>query len=60
MPYLIKKIGDHYKLLNLKTKIFVNIKFKTFQSARNAGVNFMKYRNEKPRVVGNKILRYIK
>lgn len=55
MPYLIKKIGNSFKLYNLTKKEFVNIKYKSKQTAVNAGKNFMKYRGEKPKLKGNKL-----
>ena len=56
MPYQIKKVGDRFQLYNLHNKAFVKVKYKTKQSAINAGKNFMRYRKEKPVVKGNKIV----
>jgi hypothetical protein len=57
MPYHIKKIGKKYKLYNINKKKFVNIEYKSKESAIRAGKNFMRYRGEKrPRLVGNKLL----
>jgi hypothetical protein len=56
MPYQVKKIGKIYKLYNMKKKVFVNINYKSKESALSAGKNFMRYRKEKPLVQGNKIL----
>jgi len=56
MPYQIKKINNHYKLYNIKSKKYVNVNYKTFESAKKAGMNFMRYRKEIPKMVGNKIL----
>jgi len=56
MPYQIKKVGKKYKLYNLHKKVFVNKEFNSRESAISAGKNYMKYRKEKPVLVGNKIL----
>tara|TARA_A100001201_G_scaffold135211_2_gene123336 strand:- start:847 stop:1026 length:180 start_codon:yes stop_codon:yes gene_type:complete len=56
MPYQVKKVGKKYKLYNLSKKSFVNKEFNTKESAISAGKNYMRYRNEKPIVKGNKIL----
>jgi hypothetical protein len=56
MPYQIKKINNVYKLWNIKKKIFVNINYKSKETAQKAGMNFMRYRKEKPYIKGNKIL----
>ena len=56
MPYQVKKVGKKYKLYNLSKKSFVNKEFNTKDSAISAGKNYMRYRNEKPIVKGNKIL----
>ena len=56
MPYQIKKINNVYKLWNIKKKIFVNINYKSKETAQKAGINFMRYRKEKPYIKGNKIL----
>ena len=55
MPYEVRKIKDKFKLYNLHKKKYVNVNYKTKQSALNAGKNFMKYRKEKPVVKGNMI-----
>ena len=46
MPYEVRKVKDKY----------VNVNYKSKDSALSAGKNFMKYRKEKPIVKGNKIL----
>ena len=56
MPYQIKKVGDTFQLWNLDKKVYVNKKYKTKESAGKAGMNFMRYRKEKPYIKGNKIL----
>ena len=56
MPYEVKKVGKNYKLYKLKEKKYVKTNYKSKQSALNAGVNFMNYRNEKPVIRGNKIV----
>lgn len=56
MPYQIKKVGKSFKLYNLHKKKFVNVNYKSKESAINAGKNFMRYRKEVPIVKGNKIL----
>ena len=56
MPYLVKKVADKYRLWNIKKKTFVNKVFNTKESAIATGVNYMKYRKEKPQVIGNRIV----
>ena len=56
MPYQIKKIGKKYKLYNLHKKEYVNKEFKSKESAIKAGMNYMRYRKEKPYLSGNKLL----
>jgi len=56
MPFQIKKVGKKYKLWNLMKKTFINKEFKTKETAISAGMNYMRYRKEKPFVKGNKIL----
>lgn len=56
MPYQIKKVGEKYKLYNLSKKQFVNKTFNSKESAIRAGKNYMRYRNEKPVLKGNKLL----
>ena len=60
MPYLVKKVGQKYRLWNLKKKEFVNKVFNTKESAISTGINYMKYRKENPLVIGNKIINNIK
>ena len=57
MPYQVKKVGKAFKLYNLKKKEFVNINYKSKESALRAGQNFMRYRKENPIVKGNKIIK---
>lgn len=56
MPFQVKKVGKSYKLWRISEKNYVNVKFKTKKSAINQAKNYMRYRNEKPIIVGNKIL----
>lgn len=57
MPFLIKRQPDgRYRLWNLHKKAYAKPTYKTKESAANAGKNFMRYRGEKPVLVGNKIL----
>ena len=56
MPYEVRKVKNKFKLYNLHKKKYVNVNYKTKESALSAGKNFMKYRKEKPVVKGNKIL----
>ena len=57
MPFRIDKTPEGFKLYNLHKKEYAKATFKTKQSAARQGVNWMRYRKEKGRVVGNKILR---
>ena len=56
MPFQIKKIGKKYKLWNIKKKVYVKKEFNSKETAVSAGMNYMKYRKEKPYLKGNKIL----
>ena len=56
MPFRVDKVKNGYKLFRLKQKTYVNVVYKSKQSAINAGKNFMRYRKEKPIVKGNKIV----
>lgn len=58
MPFKIignKKEG--YKLVKLKDNKVINKVYKSKESAGNAGLNFMRYRNEEGYIKGNKILK---
>lgn len=57
MPFEVKKVKDGYKLWKLKEKKYVKTTFKTKETAINQAKNYMRYRNETPKVVGNKILK---
>ena len=57
MPYKIVKINDHYKLYNMKKKKYVNKKYKSKQTAANAGINFGRYRKENLILKGNKLVK---
>ena len=56
MPYQVKKVGSKFKLYNLYKKKFVNVKYKSKQSAINSAKAFMRYRREKPYVKGSLVL----
>jgi len=43
MPFQIRKIKDKFKLYNLEKKQYVNISYKTKESALSASKNFMRY-----------------
>tara|TARA_R110000803_G_scaffold3926_2_gene13435 strand:- start:3499 stop:3642 length:144 start_codon:yes stop_codon:yes gene_type:complete len=43
MPFSIKKVKGGYKLYNTDKKVFVNVLYKSRDSAKNAGNNFMRY-----------------
>ena len=47
---------DKFHLFNLTTKRLVNTRFKSKETAINQGMNYMRFRKEKPIVRGNKIL----
>lgn len=57
MPYQIKKVGQYWKLWNIKKKEFVNKNYKSKQSAANSGINFGRYRKEKLVLKGNKLVK---
>lgn len=56
MPYQVKKVGDKYQLWNITKKEYVNKKYNSKETAVKSGMNFMRYRKEKPYLKGNKIL----
>ncbi len=56
MPFQINKVVKKYKLWNIKKKVYVKKEFNSKETAVSAGKNYMKYRNEKPYLKGNKIL----
>ena len=56
MPYEIKKVGDKFRLYNLHKKEFVKKSFNSKSTAQSAGMNYMRYRKERPYIKGNKIL----
>ena len=56
MPYQVKKVGDKYKLWNISKKEYVNKSYNSKETAIKSGMNFMRYRKEKPYVKGSKIL----
>lgn len=43
MPFDIRKIGSVYKLFNTEKKRFVNVNYKTRQTAAAAAKNFIRY-----------------
>ena len=57
MPFLVKKVGDKWKLWNIHKKIYTKVNFKSKETALKAGINYMKFRKEKPYVKGNRILK---
>jgi hypothetical protein len=56
MPYKIVQDGKHFHLINLNTNKMIKTKYNSKQSAINSGKNFMRFRNEKPILKGNKLL----
>ena len=57
MPFKIIKTKDNkFRLLNIKKGIYANVFFKSFESAKNAGMNYMRYRGENPMMDGNMII----
>lgn len=46
MPFLIKKVGDYWKIYKIKEKKFAKPRFKTKQSAINQAKNWLRYRKE--------------
>jgi hypothetical protein len=47
MPWKVVKQGDKYKLYNLDKKTYVNINFKSKQTALNAKRNYENYYKRK-------------
>jgi len=56
MPFLIQKQIDNTYRLKRNDGTYIKAKYKTKQSAINAGLNFMRYRKEIGIVKGNKII----
>ena len=56
MPFRIDKTTEGFKLYNLHKKEYAKSTFKSKQSAVNQGKNWMRYRKEKGKLVGNKII----
>jgi len=56
MPFLIEKKLDNTYRLKRNDGTYVKAKYKTKQSAINAGLNFMNYHKEKGIVKGNRII----
>ena len=58
MPFLIKKQPDgKYKLYNIHKKVYAKASFRSKESAVRQGLNWMRYRKEKGKLVGNKIVK---
>lgn len=58
MPWRVVKVSkDKYQLEKLTDKSRPNKYFKTKESALNTGLNWMRYRKEKGKIVGNKIIK---
>jgi hypothetical protein len=58
MPFkIIKTPNNKYKLKNIKTGVIVNKLFNSKASAGRMGVNYMAYRGEQGKIIGNKILK---
>lgn len=57
MPFKIIKTKEGYKLYNEKKRKYANMIFKTKETALSAGLNYMKYRGEIGKLVGNKIIK---
>jgi hypothetical protein len=56
MPFQVIKSGNKFQLKNLHTKKVVKTKFNSKESALRQGQNYMRYRGEKSKIVGNKVL----
>ena len=60
MPYkVVETKKGVFQLLNIKTKNYIKTLYKSKQSAVNAGLNFMRYRHEKGKVISNKLHTFI-
>jgi len=58
MPFIVKKQPNgKFKLYNVHKKIYAKNSFNTKESALNQGQNWMRYRKEKSKVVGNRIIK---
>lgn len=56
MAYKLVKAKGGYKLYKINEKKFAKTLFKSKQAAINQALNWMRYRGEKGKVVGNAIL----
>ena len=57
MPFKIIQTSQGFRLYNLHKKEYAKPVFKTKQSAARAGLNFMRYRHERGKLVGNQIVK---
>ena len=57
MPFQIKKTPQGWRLWNLHKKEFAKPVFNSKQSAARAGINFMRYRHEKGKLVGDRLVK---
>tara|TARA_R110000772_G_scaffold265231_2_gene386487 strand:- start:1930 stop:2109 length:180 start_codon:yes stop_codon:yes gene_type:complete len=57
MPFIVRKVNNKFKLYNVHKKIYTKNSFNTKESALNQGQNWMRYRKEKSKVVGNRIIK---
>lgn len=58
MPFKIEKQPDgKYKLYNIHKKEYAKASFKTKETAAKQGINWMRYRKERGKLVGNKIIK---
>lgn len=56
MPFQIIKKDNYFILKNINTNKIINKKFKSKETAIKSGLNYMKYRKEKGKVKGNRII----
>ena len=56
MPFTINKGRHGYRLYNPKKKQYVQVWFKSKESAARQGINYMRYRGERGKRVGNRII----
>ena len=57
MPFEIRRTPEGFRLYNLHKREFAKPVYKTKKSAARAGLNFMRYRHERGKLVGNRLVK---
>ena len=57
MPFEIRRTPEGWRLFNLHKREFAKAVFKSKQSAARAGLGYMRYRHEKGKLVGDRLVK---